>query len=677
MADVKAIRWTGTDAEWNEYAAKCKIEGKHVGDEVSLLIKNELNISQCITDNNNSTASNHQDRLRDQLKITDLSHTIMKGSYHVIINDIGLIISSRHDLTMRVTNAVHGAVYRYWIKLWGDMLGFGEEQMNTKCSTRNLKEFNKAIGNIIVTYTVDIPQITLSDLREVDLGKVVQFDCVIVGPTPKKLDEETGKYIQKVLIQEPESSSKDNNPVMILAILHGEDTNYIASGMNKRFIGVYTVAPTKEGTKASNEKTLIIDTISVQDLEEKAEVTLSQYEIDETKLMAEQHEDLFIQGLIDSFCPKILGRELEKKALYLSMLGGSDVSDYRKEIHTMLCADADSGKSELIKFAHSIHWKSSLVDGSSSTGVGLTFALDKYEDMMILRQGAMILNNGGCMFVDEYDKMAKPEQKKLNQAQEQQRATYNKGGHKGDAECKTTVIACCNPTNERWVESDDIIDNLPFDSSTISRYDLIIRSRHMNHENQVRAKLKHITSRKRGELGHVANPKWMAGLLNYQRKLNPVMPEDVEDVLISKFVDFTQIPQEKGSLQIQTRQMEGIIRLTEAWAKMLFQHTITVKIVEDVIQFYQECMATLGMNVEKGITQFDMRGHSTNKETYFKSIFKELEDDNGHVSITILSEKLQENNAMFNTDNSVASYVRKLESDGYLYEPRLGEFKRQ
>lgn len=345
----------------------------------------------------------------------------------------------------------------------------------------------------------------------------------------------------------------------------------------------------------------------------------------------------------------------------------------------MLVGEADTGKSEMIKYANQIAHKSSIIDGANATGVGILFALDEYDGLKILRQGAMILNDGGHLIVDEYDKMDKKEQKKLNQSMEQQWASYNKGGHKGEAQCKTTVIASCNPEAERWNEEKSLIDNLPFDASTISRFDLMIRLRHQNHENQIRAKMLHIARRKRGESDHVASPEWMAGLLNYQRKLRPVFNAESEELLINRFVEFTQIEQNSGSLQIQTRQMEGIQRLCEAWAKMLFKEVIDCEIVEDVIKFYQECMATLGMNVEKGITQFDLRGHSTNKDSYFQDVFRVLasKDEQGHVSITDLAEELQQNTSMFNSDQSVASYVEKRKQSGWLFEPKLGELKRQ
>jgi DNA replicative helicase MCM subunit Mcm2 (Cdc46/Mcm family) len=78
-----------------------------------------------------------------------------------------------------------------------------------------------------------------------------------------------------------------------------------------------------------------------------------------------------MKGLIDSFCPKILGRELEKKAIYLSLLGGSDIEGYRKESHLMLVGEADTGKSEMVKFANQVANKSSIIDGSNATGVGI------------------------------------------------------------------------------------------------------------------------------------------------------------------------------------------------------------------------------------------------------------------------------------------------------------------
>ena len=703
MSDIISFKYTGDKDQYNRFKASKTSQGITMAEAFSKMIDQELIISEHTDDENNKTASRYADELKDRLVNTDLSKIIVKGTYHVNVYDMDFIQATSHDLGKRVTNAVHSAIASYWIKKWAtikvnnmtqeeldqrieDIAGGAEQtketiikQEITKYHLRDLDKFYATVDKVKVTFSCQIPIITLSDLRETDLGKVIQFDCTIVGQTPKKLDIETGKYIQNVLIQETESKAKNNNPVMIKAILHGDDTNNIATGQTKRFVGVYTTQEPKNGEKAKSEKTLQIDTMTVQDLKEKAEVELSERELMNTKEFAHTQQDEYIKKLIASFCPKIYGRELEKKALYLSLLGGSDFEGYRKESHLMLVGEADTGKSEMVKFANQVASKSSMIDGSNSTGVGILFALDEYDGMKILRQGAMITNNGGHLMVDEYDKMPKQEQKKLNVAMEQQRAKYNKGGHMGDSECKTTVIASCNPEAERWNDSKDIIDNLPFDASTISRFDLMIRLKHDTSENQIRAKMAHISKNKRGDIEQVADPKWVQGLLNYLRKLKPVFTQEAEELLINRFVEFTQIEQQDGSLQIQTRQMEGIQRLCEAWAKLLFKTEIDTKIVEDVIKFYQECLCTLGMNVSKGISQMDLRGHSTNKEVYFEDCFRTLakKDKDGYVDLKDLADELLQNQKMFYTDDMVLRYIEARKKNGWLFEPKVGVLKRQ
>ena len=703
MSDIISFKYSGDKDQYNKFKASKTSQGITMEEAFSKYINQEITISEHGIDENNKTASRHEDELKDTLMNTDLSKVIVKGSYHVIISDMDFIQATSHDLGKRVSGAVHNAIASYWINKWAtikvnnmpqeeldqrisDIAGGAEQtketiikQEITKYHLRDLEKFYEAVDKVNVTFTCNIPIITLSDLRETDLGRVIQFDCIIIGQTPKKLDIETGKYIQNVLIQETESKAKNNNPVMIKAVLHGDDTNNIATGQTKRFIGVYSTQEPKNGAKVESEKTLHIDTMSIQELEEKAEVELSEQELRIAKEFAETEQEDYIKKLIASFCPKIYGRELEKKALYLALLGGSDFEGYRKESHLMLVGEADTGKSEMVKFANQVANKSSMIDGSNSTGVGILFALDEYDGMKILRQGAMITNNGGHLMVDEYDKMPKQEQKKLNVAMEQQRAKYNKGGHMGDSECKTTVIASCNPEAERWNESKDLIDNLPFDASTISRFDLMIRLKHDSSENQIRAKMAHITRNKRGDVEQVANPKWVQGLLNYLRKLKPIFSQEAEELLINRFVEFTQIEQQDGSLQIQTRQMEGIQRLCEAQAKLLFKTEIDTEIVEDVIKFYQECISTLGMNVEKGISQMDLRGHSTNKDVYFEDCFRTLSKDSkdGCVDLKDLADELLQNQKMFYTDDMVLRYIEARKVKGWLYEPKVGVLKRQ
>ena len=685
MSEAKGFRFDGSEDEWNSYVAFLKKQGKTVMEDMSTHARVIAACNDKEDTNNIAQASAHQDRLRDYLLTQDLSRVLIDGHYHVKLDrpeHVEFIQTAKHELGDRVKDAVTGAVYHYWLRRWAKNLNIDERQIDVKYCTdkrqKQLKRFGEHLNRINVTFSCDIiPKITLSDLVESDLSHVIQFDCVVIGPSPKKLETESGRYIQKVLIQEPEDQAKENNPVVMKSVFHGIDTMNISSGQTKRIIGLYTVQEPVNGEKIKSEKTLIIDVINARTLEEKEETILTPHEIQVAKEFAENEPDRYMEHLITSFCPKIYGRKLEKQALYLSLLGGSDFPGYRKESHTMIIGEADSGKSELVKFADSVAQKSSIVDGSNATGVGVLFALDEYDGIKILRSGAMILNNGGHLIVDEYDKMPKTEQKKFNQAMEQQRATYNKGGHIGNAECKTTVIAACNPNNERWVAG-DIIDNMPFDPSTITRFDTIIKTSKETHENEIRAKMQHIMKGKRGELEKVADPKWIKGLLNHLRTYKPIINPEAEELLLNKFVEFTQLEQPNDAIPIQTRQMEGIQRLCEAYAKLMFKREVDCEIVEKVIKFYQQCLGSLGMNVEKGVAQFDLTGKAVNRDKFFEDTFKELasEDEDGFVYLHELGEKLMESDK-FNNVNTTETYIEKRKKMGWLFEPKPGVLKRQ
>jgi len=681
MSDTVSFKYAGEKDDYIDWKHYLEKQGVTVQEKISTIINQELTLFKGIHEKDLKTASRHQDELRDKLLNENHKDTILKQYYPIKISDTEFIQAAKHDLKSRVENAVYEAVWTYWVTKWAGLQGFEPSQAVTKYSmNEGAKMLSDHIRNAIqVDLTVDIPEISLSDLRETDLSTVISFQCVIIGPSPKKLDTQTGKYIQNVLIQEPESRAKNNNPVVIKCILHGDDTNNIGLGQNKKIIGFYQAQEPVSGQKVTSEKSLVIDAIMVADVAEKQEITLTPHEIQIAHEFASTKPAQYLDHLIDSFCPKIFGRRLEKLALYLSLLGGSNFVGYRKESHMMLISEADTGKSELLKFTNMIAEKASIIDGSNSTGVGVLFALDEYDGIKILRAGAMILNSGGHLIVDEHDKMPKSEQKKLNIAMEQQRATYNKGGHVGNAETKTTVISACNPSNEIWNEHAPIIDNVPFDGSTLTRFDIVIRLRHETQENQIRAKMQHIARQKRGDLEPAADPKWLRGLLNHLRKLRPIFTPEAEEMLINKFVEFSQVEQPDGALPIQTRQMEGIQRIAEAYAKLLFCKEIDELIVQRALNFYKECLESLGMNTSNGIHQVDLRGRSINRDEFFEETFRNLalEDDDGDVVEYELAEKLLENQKFFKTDRSISSYIDSRKKSGWLYEPKVGKLRRQ
>ena len=118
MSDVISFKYSGDKDAYNKFKAGKMSEGITMEEAFSKYINQEL-IMDCAREANlNQTASKHENDLRDRLLNEDLSHVMVKGSYHVNIDDTELIQATTHDLAKRVKNAVHSAIATYSVNKW-------------------------------------------------------------------------------------------------------------------------------------------------------------------------------------------------------------------------------------------------------------------------------------------------------------------------------------------------------------------------------------------------------------------------------------------------------------------------------------------------------------------------------------------------------------------------------
>ena len=679
MSEPKAFRFDGSEEEWNRFVGKVKAEGKTIEQIITPFVKSQIGINEQLE---TPTESAYTDLFRDYLLSTNLSNVIRNKSIHINLDkkeDYFFIEAVGNQIKPRLQEALTQALIKYWqSKAYQPNDKYTFEQFTVLENTSGRwSGFEKVCNDIKITYSVScLPKKAISDFKIDDIGKVLETNVVVIGPSARKFDTIKQDYIQKILVQEFESDAKNNNPMIIKAILYG-DYN-VGSGQRIKLIGKYKISEPENGKPVSTTIPLYFEIFDILPVENESKYILSDHEIQVAKEFAELDESSFVQNILDSYAPHIHDRDLEKKAILLSVLGGSDMGENRNESHLMLCGEADTGKSELIKFLGKILSKCSIVDGANSTGQSLGFALDEYDGTKVLRAGALIQNNHGVVGIDEYDKMPKPEQKKLNRAMEQQTIKYDKGGHDAQAETKTTIIAACNPTNEKWKEDLPIVDNFPFDPSTLTRFDTVIRLYHDKNEYKSRKKIQHIFSHMNGEQKQLLDGRYLGALLEHMKKQRPEFSYEAQKTLEDFYVGLKNLEQKEGAILIETRQMLGLIRLCKAYAKLTFRKTVDNDIVSKVIEFYKQTLRTLGMVTDVQM-QIDLREQSLNKDEFFCEVFMSLakENEDGLVDIQNLSEKLLENPKFFRTERSVNDYLKAKKNEGYCYEPHNGRWKRQ
>ena len=331
--------------------------------------------------------------------------------------------------------------------------------------------------------------------------------------------------------------------------------------------------------------------------------------------------------LCASVAPAIYGHADVKRALLCQLFGGSvkflpDGVKLRGDINVLLLGDPGTAKSQLLKFVEKVAPIGVYTSGKGSSAAGLTASVirDGQTREFYLEGGAMVLADGGVVCIDEFDKMNPNDRVAIHEAMEQQTISIAKAGITTILNSRTAVLAAANPVFGRYDEGRDAADNIDFQTTILSRFDMIflIRDRRdVEHDKTVASHVMriHFADRGRVPVSASAMPSAAAsgsssGVLDVARlkryiaycraKSAPAITETAARKLEDFFVlvrDSTrQRPTTGGGgargtsfsnkIPITVRQLEAIVRITEALAKMTLQPTATEQHVEEAIRLF-------------------------------------------------------------------------------------------
>ncbi len=135
-------------------------------------------------------------------------------------------------------------------------------------------------------------------------------------------------------------------------------------------------------------------------------------------------EDAY-RKLTRSMAPGILGHEEVKEAILLLLVGGPqtvlpDGTKLRGDINIFLVGDPGVAKSEMLKFAASVAPRGMFASGRGSTAAGLSAAVIREKNTLMLEAGVVVLADQGIACIDEFDKMKAEDRSALHEQMEQQ-----------------------------------------------------------------------------------------------------------------------------------------------------------------------------------------------------------------------------------------------------------------
>ncbi|UCC20113.1 MAG: minichromosome maintenance protein MCM, partial [Promethearchaeota archaeon] len=568
-----------------------------------------------------------------------------------------------------------------------------------RCSTIRPKIINASFECNLCGAQFDIIQLT-SRIRWPKF--CINKRCKAKAQTDFRLISKSSEFIdwQSIVIQEiPEDLPPGRIPRSTQAILTHDLVDTVKPGDRVNLMGIYksVLAQSMKSNNSTLFKTFF--DINFIDPEDKAEDTIDLSKEDLKKIIDLSKEPFVQKKIARSIAPDIYGREDLKMASALSLFAGTRKrkpgGGYKRgDIHVLFVGDPGTGKSEILKSAIDVSPRGLYTSGKGSTAVGLTAAVIKDTDtgQMNLEAGVVVLANGGVAAIDEFDKMDTADRSALHEAMEQQTVSIAKAGIVATLKAQTAIIAAANPYSGRYDRYKTPTQNIRLPPSLLSRFDLIFvvvdKPNKADDAQMAEFILKNsmLDIEENQEFNDSSVAPISSDLLkkyikHARRNCNPILSDEAKERIKEFYLELRgQYDSEDAIISILARNLDALVRLSEAYAKMALRNKVIEDDVEDIIKLFKRYLKDTGYDETTGKIDMDRifvgqsRSNLNRLETLMnrlKEIFEEnnwkaLEKSNV-IQILELEENLDK--------NFIENALEELLKEGTIYEPRSNQIK--